>query len=238
VIDRLSSLATLIAATTIIAAFVSLLWIGRSSTDGPILPSQDAIQDAGGAAAATISLGPTVKGLPSARTAIIEFSDFQCPYCARYATGTHLRLEHEYVDTGKVKYAFRNLPIEEIHPQALGAAIAAECAGIQGRFWQMYDSIFANQAALARSDLLSRGQALGLNQREFGSCLERKAASKISDDQAEAKRLGINSTPTFLIGELQPGDQVRVLKTIRGAHPFDVFKIALDQVEQYIDMRP
>lgn len=237
-VDRLSSITTLIASTMIIAAAVSLLWFGRAGAE-PLLPDvRSAIEDSDPSAPLTAPLGTTVKGLPSARLAIIEFSDFQCPYCARFATGTHARLEQEFVDTGKVKYAFRNVPIEQIHPQAMGAAVAAECAGLQGRFWHMYDRIFANQAELQPPALLAHGRALGLNQREFASCLDGRVAAKISDDRTEADRLGISSTPTFLIGELRSDQQMMVLKTIKGAHPFEVFKTALEQVAEQIGARP
>src|SRR6185436_20936742 len=83
--------------------------------------------------------GAATKGRASAPLVMLEFSDFECPFCGRYSRETYPQVQREYVDTGKVRYVFRHTPIERIHPQAMKAAEAAECAGTQGKFWEMHD---------------------------------------------------------------------------------------------------
>lgn len=232
IIDRFSSIATLVASLAIVVALGSLFLFDRPSAAETIAGAPPDVIREDPAVPRVARLGSTVKGQPSARLAIIEFSDFECPFCARYATGTHERIEAEYVDTGKIQYGFRNMPLDMIHPNAQRAAEAAECASRQGRFWQMYNTLFTNQGSLGPSELLRHGQTAGLDHRDFKACLEGQAVAKVAEDRAEARRLAITSTPTFLLGELQPGGQVRILRSIKGAHTFDVFRDALDQLEK------
>lgn len=230
VLDRLASTA-MVAASVAVVAGVGLVWwpVGRLAADplsaGSVLVDQQPLAEL-----LLASLGPTVKGHESARLAIIEFSDFQCPYCARYATGTHARIEHDYVDTGRIKYAFRNMPLDQIHPHAQKAAEAAECAGRQGRFWDMYDRLFANQATLRPADLPQHAKSIGLNPRRFAACLDGETAGKVDGDRAEAARLAITSTPTFLIGELTGAGQMRVRRRVKGTYPPEVFAVIFDEL--------
>lgn len=232
IIDRFSSIATLVASLAIVVALGSLFLPDRPSAAETIAGAPPDVIREDPAVPRVARLGSTVKGQPSATLAIIEFSDFECPFCARYATGTHAKIEAEYVDTGKIKYGFRNMPLDMLHPNAQRAAEAAECASRQGRFWPMYDTLFMNQRSLGLPELLRHGQTAGLDQGRFKACLEGQAVAKVAEDRAEASRLGITSTPTFLLGALQPGGQVRILRSIKGAHTFDVFRDALDQLEQ------
>src|ERR1017187_3493654 len=94
-------------------------------------------------------IGDFTKPLGTASLAIVEFSDFQCPFCGWYARDTYAELNREFITTGKVAYGFRNFPLEHAHPMALLAAETAACAGFQGRFWEMHDMLFSNQRALA-----------------------------------------------------------------------------------------
>ena len=172
-----------------------------------------------------------VKGSSAAKVAILEFSDYECPFCGRHAQTTYTELQRIYVDTGKVKYVFRNLPIESLHPLAVKAAEAAECSGEQSKYWEMHDRLFANQKALARSDLLAHAQAIGIETDRFQSCLDGgRMSAKVREDMAEAKRLGLTGTPAFLIGEVRPDGTVRVVRTIGGAHPLPVFQEVLDSL--------
>lgn len=176
--------------------------------------------------------GAAVKGAATARVAIIEFSDYECPFCARHAINTLPELTKEYIDTGKIRYVFRNLPLESIHPNAMRAAVAAECAGEQGKYWQMHDRIFANQRALDATSLVNHGKAEGLDAARFQQCLiSDKYTAKIRADQAESDRVGATSTPSFFVAVLTPGDsQARAVRMIRGAHPYPTFKAAVDSV--------
>ena len=97
--------------------------------------------------------GAPVKGPKDAKVVLVEFSDFQCPFCARFSRDTIPQVQTDYVDTGKIKYVFADFPLETIHPYAFKAAEAAGCAGEQGEFWKMHDHLFANQKALKPEDL-------------------------------------------------------------------------------------
>jgi protein-disulfide isomerase len=173
-----------------------------------------------------------VKGAPTARVAVIEFSDYECPFCARHALNTLPELAKEYIDTGKIRYVFRNLPLESIHPNAMRAAAAAECAGEQGKYWQLHDRMFANQRALDATSLLNHGKAEGLDVTRFQQCLgSEKYTAKIRADQTESGRVGATSTPSFFVAVLTPGDsKARAVRMIRGAHPYPTFKAAIDSV--------
>jgi protein-disulfide isomerase len=171
------------------------------------------------------------KGAHTAKLALIEFSDFQCPFCGRHAKDTYPLLQKNLVDSGQLKYVFRNFPIEHAHPEALKAAEAAECGREQGRFWEMHDLIFANQQAIAVSDLFSHAQSLGIDQSQFRACLDgNKMTARVRQELAEARRLGVTATPTFFLGEIGKNGTVRVTKKIVGSHPLEVFQTAFQSI--------
>lgn len=131
-----------------------------------------------------------------------------------------------------MQYVFKDFPLEQLHPQAFRAAEAAHCAGEQGRFWEMHDRLFANQAALSAGDFRRLAEELRLDLSRFQACLESgRYAARIRRDLAEGNRLGITGTPTFLLG-ITPssGSSVRVLKIIRGAKSFSDFQQAIEEV--------
>src|SRR3989454_2777070 len=132
----------------------------------------------------TISVGHSPsQGSDTAVLTLVEFSDYQCPFCGRYARETSPQIRRDYIVTGKLKYVFRNFPIESIHPNAFKAAEAAHCAGERGKYWEMHDRLFANQGALASAQLLLHAQALGLDPQPFSQCLDggsmRRRSAKI-----------------------------------------------------------
>ena len=139
------------------------------------------------------------------------------------------QIERDYVATGKIKYVFSDLPLD-FHKQAFKAAEAAHCAGEQGRFWEMHDVLFQNQAALSVEQLPGHARTAGVTEASFQQCLESgRFAEGIKADIAEAKAIGIGGTPTFLIGVVQPGDgRVKVVKKLVGAKPYDEFRAAID----------
>jgi protein-disulfide isomerase len=160
---------------------------------------------------------------------VIEFSDFQCPFCGRYARETFGGLKRDFVDSGKLKYAVRHLPLPN-HQFAPRAAAAAQCAADQARYWPMYEKLFSDQHALEEADLREAAKVVGLDQKEFDNCFANKADQRTKQDEAEAKRLGINATPTFLVGRIRPdGKTIRVLAKIHGAQPYAVFKTELQR---------
>jgi len=138
-----------------------------------------------------------VRGDSKAPVTIVEFSDFQCPYCKQAAT-TMNDLLSKY--NGRVKLAFRDFPLREIHPQAQIAAEAARCACDQGKFWEFHDALFANQSKLDEAALIAQARVLGLNESSFQSCLTSgKFKAKIEADLQEGSRVGVSGTPGFFI---------------------------------------
>jgi protein-disulfide isomerase len=170
------------------------------------------------------------KGNSAAKLTLIEFSDYQCPYCARHVRDTDPQLEKEYVQTGKVQYLFFDMPLENIHKLAFKAAEASRCAGEQGKYWEMHDRLYANQRALEQWS--AHAKALGLDVTRFEGCMNTgKFAGAIRSDMATAQKLGINGTPAFLVAATDPNDpkKVKGLALIRGAQPFGVFKMEIDR---------
>jgi protein-disulfide isomerase len=158
-----------------------------------------------------------VKGPAAAPVTIVEFSDFQCPFCSR-VNPTLKQIEETYGD--KVRIVFRDYPLLQIHPQAAKAAEAASCAAEQGKFWEMHDKLFANQQKLAVADLKAHATELGLKAEEFNQCLDSgKKEAGWKKDLEEGTAYGINSTPAFFING----------RLISGAQPFEAFKQLIDE---------
>ena len=176
--------------------------------------------------------GAHVKGSPQARVTIVEFSDYQCPFCARHAQQTMAQIERELIDTGKVRYVVRNLPLETLHPDAVKAAEAAECAGTQGKFWEMHRVLFANQRALGVDELPRHADRVGLDAAAFRRCLDSgQQTAKVRKDVEVAQKAGLTGTPGFFIGVMRGTDpKVKVLRKITGAQPYAAFKAAVEAV--------
>lgn len=175
--------------------------------------------------------GDRIRGDRNAPIAIIEYSDYECPFCARYVSNTYPQIEKEYIQTGRVKYVFRDLPLA-FHRSAFKAAEASHCAGEQGKFWEMHDRLFQNNKALSPADLAGHGDALGLDEAKFKQCLDSgQYADAIRQDVTQANGWGITGTPTFLIGVSDPDSSiVKVKAKVVGARPFADFKTALDSL--------
>ena len=153
-----------------------------------------------------------VRGPASAPVEIVEFSDFQCPYCSR-VNPTLDRLRQTFGDD--IKIVFRDFPLTSIHPQAFQAAEAAECAREQGKFWEFHDRLFANQRALALDDLKRHAGDLGLDMAAFGACVEGgQAKARVDADLEAGQALGISSTPAIFING----------RHVAGAQPYEVFE--------------
>jgi len=142
------------------------------------------------------------------------------------------QIDSDYIKTGKVKYIFRDLPLESIHQNAFKAAEAVSCAGEQDKFWEMHDRLYANQTALGLSDLPSHAQAVGLDVPRFQQCLDSgKSAAAIRKNIADAEKASITGTPAFLLGLTEPnGSKVKVIRVLKGAQPYAAFKDAIESV--------
>lgn len=159
-----------------------------------------------------------VLGIAGAPITIIEWGDFQCPFCGRFYRDTMPQIKQQYINTGKVRFTFKHYPLN-FHSNAQKAAEATECAKEHGRFWEMHNKLFDNQKALTISDLKKYATELGLNEDQFDECLDtNKYAQKIADDMIEGEKIGVSGTPAFSING----------KLVSGALPFSSFKEAID----------
>jgi protein-disulfide isomerase len=160
-----------------------------------------------------------VLGSDSAAITMIEFSDFECPFCKQYHDQTFTQLKRDYIDTGKVKYVFKHFPLSQLHPRAQKAAEAAQCAHDQGKFWEYGDLLFANQSALTDDDLKRYAGQLRLNAATFTDCLTSgKHAAAVSTDLQTGVEAQVAGTPTFVIDN----------RRLDGARPYEVFKQTID----------
>jgi protein-disulfide isomerase len=190
----------------------------RGSASGTLIPSVETTANS------------TTLNHPGAKIAIVEFSDFQCPFCARYVRDTYSQLRKQLVDNGVVDYVFRNYPLSS-HPLAVKAAQAAECAGAQRKYWQMHDTLFANQDKLQDAELRNHARTLGLDIGAFEACLaDNRTASKVREDTAEGTRLGVTGTPTFFIGIKEPTGKIRLSRRFTGVQSYESFKLAIDEL--------
>lgn len=171
----------------------------------------------------TIPEGAHMIGNADAPITIVEFSDFECPFCSRFYKETLPSIEKEWIDTGKVKLYYLQYPLS-FHPQAMPAAKATECAAEQSKFWEYHNIIFENQAKLATEGIFSTWAAeIGLDVEKFNTCFEStKYDGKINKDMADGNTVGVSGTPSFLIGNEKDGYQLVV-----GAQPYTVFKQVL-----------
>jgi protein-disulfide isomerase len=168
------------------------------------------------------------KGAKNAKLTLIEFSDYQCPFCKRHAESTFHQIDKTYISTGKIRYVFRDFPMETIHKQAQKAAEAALCAGDQGKYWEMHDKLFAKQEALDLVHLSGYAKSVGVEIPSFKKCLvSGKYNDMVRQNSAEGLKIGINGTPSFLLG-ISDGNKVKSSKLIIGAQPFFAFKQEID----------
>jgi protein-disulfide isomerase len=167
-----------------------------------------------------------VMGREDAPVTIIEFTDLQCPYCARHATQTFPRLKAAYIDSGKLRYTSRDLPLP-FHSFALPAAVASRCAGEQGHFWEYREALFAAQATLGTEPYDRIAGEMGLDVKRLDACRsDGRAEADVRADLALAGSYGVRSTPTFVIGRVVDGEFQGEM--VSGAQPYEVFKAKLD----------
>ena len=172
--------------------------------------------------------GTYVLGKIDAPLTMVEFTDYECPFCKRFYDTTFQALKKNYIETGKLKFISRNMPLP-MHPHALKAAQAAMCAGEQGKYWEMKDSLFKNQNRLEVDALTAYASALMLNADTFKTCLSDEARQKLITDEASyINSLGISGTPAFVLGR-SVGDSVEGRKIV-GAQPLEVFEGAINEM--------
>jgi protein-disulfide isomerase len=187
----------------------------RVSPPPPVIPSS--VQDISDAA---------TKGSADAAVVLIEYADFQCPYCGQFARQILPEIESRYVSAGKLRVVFKHMPLQEIHPQAVMAAETAECARQQGKFWQMHDALFADQR-LDEASLVDKARTNGVGIEQFSECVRGNGGIKVRQDLAAARALGLAVTPTFLIGR-DVGGAVTVEQILTGVRSVEVFVSAIE----------
>ena len=167
-----------------------------------------------------------VLGLEDAPVIIIEFTDLQCPYCARFARQTFPQLRRNYIDTGRVRFASQDFPLP-MHAFAVPAAVAARCAGEQGRFWEFREALFASQSTLRDEPYAELARKFGLDLEKFAACRgDQRQTANVHEGIALARANSITSTPTIVIGRLVDG-QFQGEK-ISGAQPYEVIAAKID----------
>jgi protein-disulfide isomerase len=178
-----------------------------------------------------VQQAPTL-GHEGARVTIVEFSDYQCPFCRRHSSQVLPELVKEYVKTRKVRYVFRDFPIASLHPQAHRLHEAAHCAGDQGRYWEMHDRLFDDSQRTDAKDLVARARTLGLDGPRFERCLTGGVhAAKVRQAIADGEKARVRGTPTFFLGLTEPdGAPMRPQRLIVGAQPYAAFKQAIDSL--------
>ncbi|HXD16579.1 MAG TPA: DsbA family protein [Vicinamibacterales bacterium] len=170
---------------------------------------------------------PTL-GSADAKVLMIEFGDYQCPSCRMFWKDVEPRLKKEYIDTGKVKLVFRDYPIVQIHPEALLAAEAVDCAGEQNKYWEYHDKVFREQynkgddlVRFKAADLKKWAKDTRLDQAKFDQCLDsEKYKGEILKDKADGDAVSVQGTPTFFING----------RVIGGAQPYPAFKTLIDDL--------
>jgi len=166
-----------------------------------------------------------IRGAATAPVWLVEISDFQCPFCKQWHDETFAKIDQEYVKTGKVRMAYLNFPLSRIHKNAQAAAEAAMCAGVQGKFWELHGSLFDTQKrwAEAKTPIVvfdSLAKAAGVDLKRWDTCMSTHATAKLIEaDRDRSTRAGVESTPTFFVGD----------RALAGAYPVDTFRVAIEQ---------
>lgn len=165
-------------------------------------------------------------GNKNAKVVMVDFSDFECPFCKKYFDETYAQIKKDYIDTGKIIYYYRHFPLS-FHPAAKPTAIASECANEQGKFWEFHDLVFKEQDKISQKTADEIKQALkgfaaslNLNTSQFNNCLDsEKYKDNVEKDTTEGTTAGVNGTPTFFVNGM----------SLVGAQPYSAFQTLIDQ---------
>lgn len=206
-----------------------IVWQGRSrlsdSADREAFQRQVPIP-----AAPIVIQGAASRGAASARVAMIEYADFECSFCARFAQEIEPELRRDYVDNGRVLFVFKHFPLP-MHKQAPAAAEAAWCAARQGKFWDMHERLFGSLHKLQQFDAQTIADDIGLDRDRYKSCqASGEARHYVQADRDEGKRLKVAGTPVFFFGGIMPDRRVRISDALMGAKSIDEFKLILDRL--------
>jgi protein-disulfide isomerase len=174
--------------------------------------------------------GAQMMGSKTAPITVVEFTDYQCPFCQRFHTTTFTELKKNYIDTGKIRFYSRDLPLDSIHPNAMRAAQAARCAGDQGKFWQIRDVMGANPDKLDMDHIVGFAGDLKMDTAALRSCVDSgKYKEAVQADVLEAMKIGANGTPAFVVGKSTENGVDGDLMV--GALPYVMFQDKLRSLE-------
>jgi len=183
------------------------------------------------AGAGSITDDGRIRGQTDAPITLIEYSDFTCGYCAKFFQETWPRLQAKYIETGKVRFVYRDYPRSD-EGVGIEAAVAARCAGAQGRYWPMHDRLFSERGRLDSGSFKGYAKVIGLDQTAFDKCFdERRYLESIFQDRQEANRWGFHGTPGFVLMRTVggPTEQEPAI-AIPGAFPFNKFAEEIDRM--------
>jgi len=188
----------------LIAVVAGIAWVAMNYSSDGYVPS--------------LSGGNSI-GAENASVVMVEYSDFQCPFCGSFYADAEKQIIETYVDTGKVKFIYKHFPLTRTHAYAQKAAEASECAAEQGKFWEYHNMLFENQNSLYLTSLKSYAATLGLNTTQFDTCLDSGAMQqRVSNDYNEGVSRGVGSTPTFFINDIK----------IDGARSFSAYQSVIE----------
>jgi len=167
-------------------------------------------------------------GSSTAPVTMVEFSDYQCPFCRHFNSEAFVQLKKNYIDTGKMRFISRDLPLE-FHDNANRAAEAARCAGDQGKYWEMRNVLITNATALGADQVSGYAQGLSLEMKAFNGCLSSGShKADIQKDQTDANSMQISGTPTFIVGKME-NDTLNGVRVV-GAQPYTAFDTVIRQM--------
>jgi len=169
-------------------------------------------------------------GSNDAPLTLVEFTDYQCPFCRQFHVNVFSELKKNYIDTGKVRFYSRDLPLDQIHPNAVRAAQAARCAADQNQFWKMRDLMGANPDKLDLENLVLEAGTLKMDTKAFRGCIDsQKYKEAVQTDYLEAMKIGAEATPTFVLGKSTPQGVDGEL--IVGSQPYTEFVKAISKLD-------
>jgi protein-disulfide isomerase len=182
-----------------------------------------------------VAEAPT-QGPADAPLTLVEFTDYQCPFCARHSQMVLPQLIKTFIATGKVRYVLRDFPLVSIHPHAAKAHEAAHCAGDQGKYWELHDQLFAHPKELQADKLAGHATAIGVaDTTAFQACLDSgKYAEQTKAGVAEGTKIGVRGTPSFALGHTDSNGTVKAVKLIRGAQGMPAFTT---QIQALLDAK-
>jgi protein-disulfide isomerase len=194
---------------------------------------RDLMEAVRGPSSLDVSADPAL-GSDEALVTLVEFSDYECPFCIRHFSTTMPLINERLIATGRIQYVFKDFPIAQLHPEAVRAHHASRCAARQGRFWELHARLFSPAGSHTAEMLERRAVEAGVELEPFRACMnDRAIVEEIQESVDLAVRFGANGTPAFLVGLRDPRtNQVRVVQAISGAHPYEEFERVIADVER------